>query len=92
MTLRTVVRLTPSVEDNALSDGNGSPSPELRDQFDRVVEGALEYCVGLHPGMDSVGFFVHKKRFDHRGRQWSFMEKKRFEQYPFVKRDHQGRN
>ena len=29
MTLRTVVRLTPSVEDNALSDGNGSPSPSL---------------------------------------------------------------
>ena len=29
MILRTVVRLTPSVEENALSDGNGSPSPSL---------------------------------------------------------------
>ena len=29
MTLRTVVRLTPSVEDNAFSDGIGCPSPSL---------------------------------------------------------------
>jgi hypothetical protein len=29
ITLRTVVRLTPSVEESALSDGSGSPSPRF---------------------------------------------------------------
>ncbi len=29
MILRTVVRLTPSIERNAFSDGSGSPSPSL---------------------------------------------------------------
>src|SRR5271165_3224235 len=29
MILRTVVRLTPSIEDNAFSDGSGSPSPSF---------------------------------------------------------------
>ena len=52
MILRTVVRLTPSVEDNALSDGQRFPVCEPGDQFGRVVEGALEYGVRLHPGGD----------------------------------------
>ena len=71
-TLRTVVRLTPSVADKSFSDGTRLAVSELGDQIEGVVEGALEHGVRLHAARILYVHLVHKKQFDQSCDEWSF--------------------